>query len=86
MKENYEMELHIATDNERIQKRALMSMENRLAQTENRLKTTENKLEECVNNLSNKNVVNLLGTPSFLKYCITTFAKRNLHYNTIKTE
>lgn len=52
------MELHIATDNEKIQKQALLSMENKLAQTENRLITTENKLDECVNNLSNKNVVN----------------------------
>lgn len=58
VKEKYEMELHIATDNEKIHKQALISMENKLAQTENRLKTMKNKLEECVNNLSNKNVVN----------------------------
>ncbi|KAL2713892.1 centrosomal protein of 131 kDa-like [Vespula squamosa] len=57
VKEKYEMELHIATDNEKIQKQALLSMENKLAQTENRLKTTENRLDECVNNLSNKNVL-----------------------------
>ncbi|XP_046826501.1 centrosomal protein of 131 kDa-like [Vespa crabro] len=57
VKEKYEMELHIATDNEKIHKQALISMENKLAQTENRLKTMKNKLEECVNNLSNKNVL-----------------------------
>ncbi|XP_043494468.1 centrosomal protein of 131 kDa [Polistes fuscatus] len=57
MKEKYDKELQIATDNVRFHKDELLSMEDKLGKTEDRLKTTEMKLDECVQNLSNKNVL-----------------------------
>ncbi|XP_015182912.1 PREDICTED: centrosomal protein of 131 kDa [Polistes dominula] len=57
MKEKYDKELQIATDNVRHHKEELLSLEDKLGKTEDRLKTTEMKLDECVQNLNNKNVL-----------------------------